>query len=158
MGDIKKRMATVRAHRFNRYGDSKWDTLSWDALGRAKEYFRTEDMKFLAQAMAEVLFGRQARGWPKGIKTWTDNRHLHLAFAYYEIKREHPKMSDSKIAELLCKHPDFKSDAENLRQRLGKAKREYSAWAEYQAKEYFADQLAETRTERNERAEGFDDS
>lgn len=146
MGDVKKRMATVRARRFKRYGDSEWDVLSLKALDRAKEYFGSDDVDFLAQAMAEVLFGHQGRGRIKGVKTWTDNRYLHLGFAYHDIKREQPRLSDTKIAELLSKHPDFKSDAENLRQRLGEAKRQYLAWAEYQAEEYF-----------REREEDFDD-
>jgi hypothetical protein len=121
MGDIKKRMATVRARRFNKYGDSTWNLASLVALGKAKEYFGTDNAQFLAQAMAEVLFGHQARGRAKGIKTWTDNRLLHLAFAYTEIKWAQPSLSDTNIAALLCAHPDFKSDPENLRQRLGKS-------------------------------------
>jgi hypothetical protein len=66
------------------------------ALERAKKYFGTNDVHFLAQAMAEVLFGRQEPGRTKGIKTWTDNRYLLLVGAYHEIKREHPQMSDTK--------------------------------------------------------------
>jgi len=83
--------------------------------------------------MAEVLFGRQEPGGTKEIKTWTRQRYLLLAQAYHEIKREHPRMSDTKIAELLCDDPDFKGDAENLRQRLVKAKREFERWAEQDA-------------------------
>jgi hypothetical protein len=133
MGDIKKRMAIVRARRFNKYGDSVWDRMSFVALERATKYFGTNNVHFLAQAMAEVLFGRQEPGGTKGIKTWTRQRYLLLTQAYHEIKREHPRMSDTKIAELLCDDPDFKGDAENLRQRLVKAKREFERWAEQDA-------------------------
>jgi len=39
MGDIKKRMAIVRARRFNKYGDSVWDRMSFVALGESDEIF-----------------------------------------------------------------------------------------------------------------------
>ena len=44
-----------------------------------------------------------------------------------------------KIAELLCNDPDFKGDAENLRQRLSKAKRVFERWVEQDAAAEYAE-------------------
>ena len=93
-------------------------------LERAQEFFGTDDDHLLALAMAEVLFGS---GEAKGVKVWTDKRLFQLGLTYYDIKNEHPRMSDSKIAELICKNPDFKGDAESIRQRLRAAR--YQFWA-----------------------------
>jgi hypothetical protein len=109
----------------------------------------------LALAMAEVLFGGQARGRPKGVKTWTENRYLHLGFAYYRIKHEHPRKSDTKIAAILGKHPDFKGDPENIRQRLGEAKRQYNLWAEHEAEDYIDEDAYDAWREAQEA--GWDD-
>jgi hypothetical protein len=39
MGDIKKRMAIVRARRFNKYG-SVWDRMSIRGAGESEKIFR----------------------------------------------------------------------------------------------------------------------
>jgi hypothetical protein len=146
MGDIKKRMASVVARRWKN-GDAYFDRDAHEALGRAQEYFGTKDANVLSLLMAETLFGRQERGRAKGVKTWTDHRHLMLAFAYYDMKREHPSMSDTKIAAALCKDPVFRSDAESLRQRLREAKRQYDEWGKHQAEEAFADYYSASEEE-----------
>src|SRR5262249_17107060 len=118
-------MAIVRDRQFGAYADGNARWLAQSALERAQKYFGTDDDRLLALAMAEVLFGS---GESKGVKVWTDRRLFHLGLTYYAIKDEHPRMSDAKIAELICKNPDFKGDAENVRQRLGAARHQF--WRE----------------------------
>ena len=97
-------------------------------------------MHALAVAMAEVLFPAPGRGRKKG-RIWDDKRYRQLGSAYFNMQRDHPRLSDVKIATIISKDdPDFKeyrSDPELLRQRLAKAKREYNSWAEDQAADYF---------------------
>jgi hypothetical protein len=137
MGDLRKRMASVRTRRFKPHG---WvfDGPAYEALKRAKDFFGTDSMLALATAMAEVLFPGEGRGRKRGSKTWDDNKHLQLAFAYFELKSEHPRLKDVKIAEIISRDPNFKeyhNNHELLRQRLGKAKRQYGLWGGDQAAE-----------------------
>ena len=62
MGDVRARLATVRARRFNKYGDWSFDDSAVESLRRAEKYFGTSVMHALAVAMAEVLFPAPGRG------------------------------------------------------------------------------------------------
>jgi hypothetical protein len=150
MGDLKKRIATVRA----RYSSPYFylDRTAHEALRRAKEYFRTDNESSLAYAMAEILFGAPGRGRKKG-KILDDNWHLQLGFAYFEVRYEHPRLSDVKIAEIISKNPQFKeyrSNPELLRQRLGEAKRQYSLWEEWKREEAESDSSLEYDADRDD--------
>jgi hypothetical protein len=150
MSDIKRRKVFVRERLFGKYSDFEARKSAEDALKRAREFFRTEDDRLVALAMAEVLFG----SGKKGFKFWTDDRHLRLAFAYEHLRLLHPEMSREKIAELLGKQAEFRGATENIRQRLsGGAKREYGRWWEYQIEDSWNDG-PEDDTEEDP---GFDD-
>ena len=73
-----------------------------EALKRAREYFAIDNDDLLMAMMAEVLFGRHKRGRSKGTVTWTSRKYMELGEAYAEIHAKDPKLSDTKIAELLC--------------------------------------------------------
>jgi hypothetical protein len=126
MGDIRKRMASVRARWLD--GDPAIVNEGIDALERAMEYFGAKDKRGTILPMAAILFGPRDLGRAKGAKTWNNTRKGQLLRAYQQMKRKHPRMSDAKIATALCK--DFKSDAEVLRQRISQVVREYTEWEE----------------------------
>ena len=84
----------------------------------AREYFAIDNDDLLMAMMAEVLFGRHKRGRSKGTVTWTSRKYMELGEAYAEIHAKDPKLSDTKIAELLSRTGAYKSyPAEVLRQR-----------------------------------------
>jgi hypothetical protein len=64
-----------------------------------------------------VVFGvGKKRGRPKDSKNWTDIQYHHLAALYIEIKSKQPKLSDSKIAEVIAKMS--REPKEVIRKRL----------------------------------------
>jgi hypothetical protein len=140
MGDVKSRLAAVRARRVRKNGWN-YDASAFEALRRAEEFFGSKDKLGVATAMAEVLFPDPGRGRKRGAKTWDSEKHLQLGFAYYEVKEERPHLSDAKIAEIISKRPEFNGYSKNhelLRQRLGEAKRQWALCMRDQMAEYLA--------------------
>jgi hypothetical protein len=115
----------------------------YEALDRAREYFGINKKEFgdradhyLALAMALVLFGKNTRGRAKGTKTWTEERLLEFADAFWVLKEKNAALSDSEICRRLGKGGDHDSsfkhyDPDNLRKLLPDAKRA--------VREYFED-------------------
>jgi hypothetical protein len=135
VGDIKKRMAAIRARRFGKHFDFYSDGTGWEALKRAKAYFGVNADHIVAMAMAEVLFGAPGRGRKKGSQSWDDKHLIRLGRAYYIVKRKHPDLTDTKIAQIISLSPDYKEyrgNSEPLRQRLRKAKRVYDSWEDHE--------------------------
>jgi hypothetical protein len=59
--------------------------------------------RILLLILAHVVFGvGRKRGRAKDSKNWTDIKYYHLAALYIEIKSKQPKLSDSKIAEVIA--------------------------------------------------------
>jgi hypothetical protein len=78
----------------------------------------------LLHILADVLFGSRKKGRPTGSQTaWGITRLFgSLLPLYYEKKRDNPKLSQTKIAELICEHEEFRhNDPEQVRQHLGLA-------------------------------------
>jgi hypothetical protein len=76
----------------------------------------------LLHILADVLFGSRKKGRPNGsFAAWGIDRLFGcLLPLYYEKKRDNPKLSQAKIAELICEHEEFKNNSpEQVRQRLG---------------------------------------
>jgi hypothetical protein len=74
--------------------------------------------------LADALFGSGKKGRPTGSHTAWDIPRLFgcLLPLYYEKKRDNPKLSQAKIAKLICEHEEFRyNDPEQVRQHLGLA-------------------------------------
>jgi hypothetical protein len=114
----------------------------YDALKCAREYFGIDKKKYgpsadeyLALAMALVLFGKHQKGRAKGTKTWTEEKLLDLAGAFWLIKEKDATLSDAEICRRLGRGGDPKSefknyDPEHLRTLLPTVKRAVRDWHE----------------------------
>src|SRR5262249_42321198 len=128
MSDIRKRMAHVRAKLANwtfKYisqlpGEPSpsinvervcFPAESHDALRRAREYFGLRSSHDLALAMATVLFGKNEKGHPKGTKTWTGEKYLHLACALLQFRDG--GHSDAEICRRIGKGGDIEGEFKN---------------------------------------------
>jgi len=108
------------------------------SLQRAAEFFGLNptlesDLCLLALLLAEELFGKRRRGPKSGNQAWDAKRFLELARLYEEFKREWPRVSDTEIAEVISRAPEFKeyrSNPDLIRKRLPEAKRRLMAWWE----------------------------
>jgi hypothetical protein len=107
------------------------------SVAEAAKYFgiSSRDPKLL-YLLADAVFAPMA-GRSTGSKTaWGETRLLELAFIYRDEKYEHPKLSDHKLAALICKHKQFSAyanDPEQVRQKLREADwvyEEWQAWSE----------------------------
>jgi hypothetical protein len=124
---------------------------SW--LEKSAQFFELDhthppDLFVLAHILAEEVFGTRVRGRKKGNKIWTDQRYLELAFKYYELKGQRPKLNDTKLAELISQEKafrEYRNNSELIRQRLYKARQEYKVWSEYQNEEAWIDSMIENR-------------
>jgi hypothetical protein len=127
-----------------------------DSLKRAAEFFGLHpygldptvesDVFLLALLLAEELFGKRRRGRKPGNKAWDERRLLELAHLYEELKREWPRASDTEIAEVISREPEFKeyrSNPDLIRKRLPEAKRRLMAWWEENGPDMLADYLAD---------------
>jgi hypothetical protein len=83
---------------------------------------------WLLYILADVLFGRRQKGRPSGSNTaWDFDRYFYLQYLYHAVKRDNPKLSNAKIAELICEFDEFKNnDPEQVRQHIGRALREHA--------------------------------
>jgi len=107
------------------------------SLKRAAEFFGLDhaipaDVSMLALVLADELFGERKRGRKAGNQAWDTDRFLELGFAYDELKKDYPHLSDTKLAELLVDIHEFKeyrNNPELIRQRLSRAKRELQEWS-----------------------------
>jgi hypothetical protein len=104
-------------------------------FGINEEYYGPNAYKFLAMAMALVLFpgGKHEKGRPKGTKTWTNQKLLDLADAFSLLKVKHPALSDAEICRRLGRGGDPKSefkyyDPDHLRTLLPKVKLAVRQW------------------------------
>ena len=129
---LEKRLE--RAHRRVRWPDYDQDEKS---LAKAAERFgldpkNTHDREKLLYLLADVVFGPDGKkGRPKYTKTyWTSSRLCTLGAIYRKKRSENPRLSRAKIAKLIKdEHKEFKNDdAEQIRQRLRAADREFSLW------------------------------
>jgi hypothetical protein len=99
------------------------------ALAAAK-YFNFDisnphDREFLFYILADVVFGKEHSGRPRG-KKWDDKKLVRLGKAYDSIKRKNPEYRDSEIAKLIySRHKEFQS-AETTRQQLPEARKEFA--------------------------------
>jgi hypothetical protein len=83
--------------------------------------------RILLLILAHVVFGAgRKRGRAKDSKNWTDIKYYHLAALYIEIKSKQPKLSDSKIAEVIASRR--REPKEVIRKRLSSKGR---MWIEY---------------------------
>jgi hypothetical protein len=127
----------------------------YEALKRAKGYFGLNEKndptnEFVALAMALVLFGEHGKGRAKGTKTWTADKYLDLADAFWELKKKNEALSDTEICRRLGKGGDLKSDfkdyePDHLRTLLPEARRA--------VREYYEDLEAEARKGRRKEKE-----
>ena len=84
--------------------------------------------RILLLILAHVVFGvGRKRGRAKDSKNWTDIKYHHLAALYIEIKSKQPKLSDSKIAEVIASRR--REPKEVIRKRL--SSKEGRMWIEY---------------------------
>jgi hypothetical protein len=127
------------------------------SLKRAAEFFRLNegyrldptlesDVFLLALLLAEELFGKRRRGPKSGNQKWDAERFLELAHLYEEFKGEWPRATDTEIAEVISREPEFNeysSDPESIRKRLPEAKRRLMAWWEENGPDVLADYLAD---------------
>ena len=73
--------------------------------------------RILLSILAHVVFGvSRKRGRAKDSKNWTNIKFHRLAALYIEIKSKQPKLSDSKIAEVIAKR--WREPKEVIRKRL----------------------------------------
>ena len=83
--------------------------------------------RILLLILAHVVFGvGRKRGRAKDSKNWTDIKYHRLAALYIEIKSKQPKLSDSKIAEVIASR--WREPKEVIRKRLSSRGRR---WIEY---------------------------
>jgi hypothetical protein len=84
--------------------------------------------RILLLILAHVVFGAgRKRGRAKDSKNWTDIKYYYLAALYIEIKSKQPKLSDSKIAEVIASRR--REPKEVIRKRL--SSKEGRMWIEY---------------------------
>jgi hypothetical protein len=133
---IQKRLERAR-YGFYGLGREQVEKQAEKSLAKAAEYFQLDPKnptgrERLLYKLADVVFGPDGKkGRPKNTKTYWDSRRLCDLGAIYRKKRsENPKLSKAKIAKLIKdEHKEFKNDdAEQIRQRLRAADREFSLW------------------------------
>jgi hypothetical protein len=102
-------------------------------LSAVAQYFEIDlddprQRDWLLHVLVDVIFDRRKRGRPSGTKSaWSLLRRARLAGLYEETKRQNPKLSDTKIAKLICEHKEFKNDdPEQIRQRLRSVSRQFA--------------------------------
>jgi hypothetical protein len=108
----------------------------WVAVAAAE--FRLDpknprDRERLLHILAHAIFAPGMKGRPKDTTTaWPSSRLITLGEIYERKKKQHPRLSDAKIAKLIKdEHREFKHDQpEQIRQRLRKAHRYYESWVE----------------------------
>jgi hypothetical protein len=125
---------------FKKLPDLVTDDLESDpqSLEKAAKFFgldhtRSRDLSVLAYILADIIFGSRARGRKKGDKVWNDFRLRALGHVYEEVKRRNPKLSDTKIAQLICQEEEFReyrNNPEPIRQRLPRARQEFWGFME----------------------------
>ena len=83
--------------------------------------------RILLLILAHVVFGKgRKRGRAKDSKNWTDIKYYRLAALYIEIKSKQPKVSDTKIAEVIASR--WREPKEVIRKQLSSKGR---MWIEY---------------------------
>jgi hypothetical protein len=99
-----------------------------DAIKKAADYFGLDlslrgDREELLLILAEVLFGADTSGRPRGAKGWTNEKLIRLGRMDREIKQKNPKLKDRKISELIGKqaHRGFPA-ADAIRKQLPAAR------------------------------------
>jgi hypothetical protein len=124
---IQKRLDSYKRRLYRGFDEGDiWSAIDRKSLDQAGRFFRANlanpaarDM--LLHILADVLFGSRKKGRPTGSYTaWDIARYFgNLLPLYYEKKRDNPKLSQAKIAELICEHKEFKYNSpEQVRQRL----------------------------------------
>ena len=112
-------------------GFAKQNTL---ALTKAAQFFGLDlanpvETAILLRLLAYLLFGpKRKKGRPLHSKKWTGRRLFQLALDCEEIKKDRPKLSDAKAANIIKKqHPKRYEDtsSEMMRQRLPEARQFY---------------------------------
>jgi hypothetical protein len=145
--EILKRLDKLRRYHWRGYEREP------KSVAAAAQYLRLDphdarQREALLYLLADVIFGQPAKkGRPKGSKpSWGSSRLLTLGNIYDAMKYDNPKLSDTKIAELIKnKCPEFKHDEpEQIRQRLRPAHEEFLEWWREHSAE-FASEAAESR-------------
>jgi hypothetical protein len=140
MGD--RRTIQKRIERARWFGSNKQRE---EALAKAAEHYGLDPKnsvhrEMLLLVLADVLFGSPGKkGRPKGTRTtWGNETLLDLGWIYEKTKRQNPKLSAAKIAELIhSEHKEFQNiDVEQIRQKLPEARRE---WLQERYPFYFYD-------------------
>jgi hypothetical protein len=111
---------------------------SIEALSRAEKHFGLDrknehDRLHLLYILADIVFGVGRRGRPPASKKWKSNKLWQLAKDHIAVKKDLPKLSNTKAAEQIKKrYPDrYKhTSAEMVRQMLPEAHFEREFWEE----------------------------
>jgi hypothetical protein len=77
----------------------------------------------LAHILADHVFGKRRPGRQKGVETvWDKSKKWELIERYDELRRQHPKLKETKIVDLICETPKFeKYDPKTIRVMLYEA-------------------------------------
>jgi hypothetical protein len=100
-------------------------------LFSARDGFRLDtenplQQRLLLLVLAHVVFGRGGgRGRPKKSENWTSSERHHLCALYIDIKSKRPRLSKSKIAELIASR--WPMPKEVIRKQLSTGRR----WIEH---------------------------
>jgi hypothetical protein len=127
---IQRRLDSYKRRLYRGFDEGDiWSAIDRKSLDLAGRFFRANlanpaarDM--LLHILADALFGSGKKGRPTGSHTAWDIPRLFgcLLPLYYEKKRDNPKLSQAKIAKLICEHEEFRyNDPEQVRQHLGLA-------------------------------------
>jgi hypothetical protein len=101
-----------------------------EALSSAEKHFGLDsnddqDRLRLLYILADIVFGVGRRGRPRDSKKWASDRLVQLHEDHIEVKKDLPKLSNSKAAaEIKKRYPDRYKDtsAEMMRQMLREAR------------------------------------
>jgi hypothetical protein len=88
----------------------------------------------LLRVLAHAIFSPGEKGRPKNTTTaWPSRRLITLGDIYEKEKKQHPRLSDAKIAKLIKEeHGEFKHDQpEQIRQRLRVAHEFYESYQKH---------------------------
>jgi hypothetical protein len=124
-------MADLVAHTMFNCGDG--NHYEPDVLKTAYDCFRLDpesplQQRLLLLILAHVVFGRgRKRGRAKDSKNWTSLKWHQLAALYLEMRSEHPKLSDNKIAERIASR--WRVPKEVIRKRI--SSRGQRGWIEH---------------------------